>query len=79
MQEYVIAFRDWDGALITTSIFADTDVDALRASMERVGTRPARGGRSARLVSVISERGSYVYNADDSLLCNVGHAARRRR
>jgi hypothetical protein len=79
MQEYVIAFRDWDGALITTSIFADTDVDALRAAMERVGTRPARGGRSARLVSVTSERGSYVYNAGDSLLCNVGHAARRRR
>ena len=79
MQEYVVAFRDWDGALITTSIFADTDVDALRAAMERVGTRPARGGRSARLVSVTSERrGSEIYRNDD-LLRDVGHAARRRR
>ena len=79
MQEYVIAFRDWDGVLITTSIFADTDVDALRAAMERVGTRPARGGRSARLVSVISERrGSEIYRNDD-LLRDVGHPRGRRR
>lgn len=79
MQEYVIAFRDSDGSLISVSISADTDVDALRAAASLVGTRPHRGGRSAQLVSVISERGSYVYKADDSLLCNVGHAARRRR
>lgn len=79
MQEYVIAFRDLDGALISTSIFADTDVDALRAAMERVGTRPARGGRSARLVSVISERrGSFVYR-DDDVLRDVGDPRGRRR